>query len=653
MAVSLKIEEFFKYFFTTIKKGKFLLIKGIAIAILTSIISIISNLLGVYELTYLNAFLSLNYFATMLAFGVSQGTNIIVNQNISIKGRVEKSVKMGFELILILAGVITTILAIFPRFFMETITSFVPNNYTFYYIMCAYFFFSCLVGYLEDTLDQLKIFKLSFLSTSISYIFVIVGFLLLYFIGVFLLNYIAIVYVLSGVLLFVLYYVVLLKRSGFNINVFKFVPISFTKKQWTILISNFFVEVIWEVGYFATSIYLLRTSDMLFNTYSYLENVLDILNCFFASYRVICAIEITRALGKDNFNEAKLHAKNLLLGTLVLYIFYVIFSLLLIYPIALGVNDEYFSAMFYVLPCYVIIHLFRFFSWVLSSYMLRLGGKNNLIISICSASYTIWCVILCFISNYLPSNTYFVYFMIALPDIIFTVLYLILYKRGKWLNNIQNDPNLLSNKIKCFIFDFDDTLYYDVSWKNWNKERNEWVRNHFGNYSDKEFADLLQDIIGKKHIESGQDIIKLFIKTEGSSKSFNDWRYSVSGVMSEEKKKGKSVPKSEIKKFRKQCNRLNGKMFIVSNSTLLDIKTFMEYYKMDRTLFDGIFVNTYPAEDITKEHIYKEIVDKNKFKPDEVMVIGNSYKADILPAKKLKMHTFLCKDGFTYDEVVD
>ncbi len=485
MAVSLKIKEFFKYFFTTIKRGKFLLIKGIAIAILTSIISIISNLLGVYELTYLNAFLSLNYFATMLAFGVSQGTNIIVNQNISIKGRVEKSVKMGFELILILAGVITTILAIFPRFFMETITSFVPNDYTFYYIMCAYFFFSCLVGYLEDTLDQLKIFKLSFLSTSISYIFVIVGFLLLYFIGVFLLNYIAIVYVLSGVLLFVLYYVVLLKRSGFNINVFKFVPISFTKKQWTILISNFFVEVIWEVGYFATSIYLLRTSDMLFNTYSYLENVLDILNCFFGSYRVICAIEITRALGKDKFDEAKLHAKNLLLGTLVLYIFYVIFSLLLIYPIALGVNDGYFSAMFYVLPCYVIIHLFRFFSWVLSSYMLRLGGKNNLIISICSASYTIWCVILCFISNYLPSNTYFVYFMIALPDIIFTVLYLILYKRGKWLNNIQNDPNLLSNKIKCFIFDFDDTLYYDVSWKNWNKERNEWVRNHFGNYSDK------------------------------------------------------------------------------------------------------------------------------------------------------------------------
>ena len=653
MTAVAKTKGFFKYFFTIIKKGKFLLIKGIAIAILTSIISIISNLLGVYELTYLNAFLSLNYFATMLAFGVSQGTNIMVNQNISIKSRVEKSVKMGFELILILAGVITAILAIFPRFFMETITSFVPNDYTFYYIMCAYFFFSCLSAYLEDTLDQLKIFKLSFLFTSISYVFVIIGFLLLYFIGSFMLNYIAIVYVLSGALLFVLYYIVLLKRSGFNINVFKFLPISFTKKQWTILFSNFFTEVVWEVGYFATSIYLLRTSDMLFNTYSYLESVLDILNCFFMAYRVICAIEITRALGKDDFEKAKYHAKNLLLGVLVLYIFYAILSLALIYPIAIGVNDEYFLAMFYVLPCYVLIHLFRFFSWAMSSYLLRLGGKENLVMICSSVFYTIWCVMLCFITNYLPDNTYFVYFMIALPDIIFTVLYLIIYKHGKWLSNIQKDPNLFSNKIKCFIFDFDDTLYYNVSWKQWNKERNEWVRNHFSDYSDKEFTELLQNVLSKKRIDSGQDIVKLFLKTEGSSKAYNEWRYGKRIVLNEEGKKGEAIPKSELKKFREQCQRLGGKMYIVSNSTKSDIRAFMEYYKIDHTFFEDILINDFPENDITKEHLYREILEKNKLEPDEVMVIGNSYKTDILPAKKLKMHTFLCKNGFTYDEVVD
>lgn len=650
--VAVKMKEFFKEFFALIKKGKFLIVEGFVTAVLSAIISILSNLLAVYELTYLNAFLALNYFSSILAFGVSQGTNIMVNQNISIKNRVEKTIKIGFELILIMTCVITALLAIFPKFFMVTISSFVPNDYTFYYIMCVYFFFSCLSAYLRYCLQQLEVYKFVFLSSVVSYVLIIVGFLLLYFVGIFLLNYIAIVYVVSGVVLFLFCYLSLLKRSGLNINIFKFVSISFTKKQWTILLANFFTETVWEVGYYATSVYLLRTSDTLFNTYSYLENVLDVLNCLVMSFRVVCSIEITRVLGKDEFEKAKHYAKTLLLGTLLLYIFYAVFAILLMYPVALGVNDEYFSAIFTVLPCYVATYFFRIFSWTLSSYILRLGGKNNLAIGFCAVFYAVWCLTLCFVTNYLPSNTYFVYFMVALPDLLLTIFYLILYKSGKWINNIKKDPNLLSNKIKCFIFDFDDTLYYNVNWKNWNKERDAWVREHFKGYNDKEYAQLLQNVLGRKRFESGQDIVKLFIKTEGSSRAFNDWRYSVSGVMSKEEKQGTSVPKSELKKFSKQCKRLGGKMVIVSNSTQLDIKTFMEYYKIDKTLFDEILTNTYPEEDISKKHLYEEVLEKYHFKPDEVMVVGDNYKTDILPAKELKLHTFICKSGFTYDEVV-
>lgn len=46
-------------------------------------------------------------------------------------------------------------------------------------------------------------------------------------------------------------------------------------------------------------------------------------------------------------------------------------------------------------------------------------------------------------------------------------------------------------------------------------------------------------------------------------------------------------------------------------------------------------------------------MNDNNLSNDQIMVIGNSYKQDLAPAKELKLYTFLCKDGFTYDEVVE
>lgn len=113
------------------------------------------------------------------------------------------------------------------------------------------------------------------------------------------------------------------------------------------------------------------------------------------------------------------------------------------------------------------------------------------------------------------------------------------------------------------------------------------------------------------------------------------------------------MPNSELKKFASQCKNKNGKMIIVSNNTLQGINTFARYHNIDLELFDEILVNKYPAEDFSKKHLYEEVLKKYGFSPCEVLVIGNNFKSDLLPAKSLKMHTFLCKDGFTYEEVVN
>lgn len=219
------------------------------------------------------------------------------------------------------------------------------------------------------------------------------------------------------------------------------------------------------------------------------------------------------------------------------------------------------------------------------------------------------------------------------------------------MNNINKDLNILTNKIRCFIFDFDDTLYYGVDWNEWNKMQKEWLSEHFKNVKDKEIQELVQFTLFNKVGET-KDIINLLIDLEGNAQAYFDWRDSISGKLNEYAKKGQAVPMAEIKKFREQCNKLNGKMYIVSNSTLNDIKAFAEYYKIDLSLFDDIYVNKYNEEDTTKKNLYQKIIDENSFINDEIMVIGNSYDSDIRPAKELKLYTYLCKNGFTYEEVV-
>lgn len=210
------------------------------------------------------------------------------------------------------------------------------------------------------------------------------------------------------------------------------------------------------------------------------------------------------------------------------------------------------------------------------------------------------------------------------------------------MNNINKDPNLFTNKIKCFIFDFDDTLYYGVDWTEWNDMQQKWIRSHYQDLTDEQFSSLCLQATGKTNLE-GKDIVQLLIKEEGSAKAYLDWRNSIDGKMSEFEKNGQVVSMDEIRKFRSQCDRLGGKMFIVSNSTQKGIEVFAKHYKIDLSLFDGIYVNQYSAEDATKKKIYQQIMNDNNLSNDQMMVIGNSYKQDLAPQKNLNFAPFFAK----------
>lgn len=642
-------KDFWKYFINTFKSGNYLLLKYLLSSILYIIISVVSNLLQVKELTYLNAFLSLAYFSTMISFGISGGIFVFVNQNIESKENVSKYVRCGYELNLIVSTVFTALLVAFPRFFMEQITGYAPDDYTFYYLMCVYFLISCIYGYLCNIIQNFELFKMNLFVVNAPLILIIVSFLILYFGGIFYLNLIAIMYVIAYLAGTIFATFCVMRNNKFKINIFKPTRLNFTLRQWKLLVSTFLIEIIWEVGYYATSVALLRANEGIFNTYLYLENVLDIFNGFLFTFVTITSIRITRALGYNKFDEAFRHAKYSIYATLIIWLFYTVCSMILIYPIALGVNDAYFDLMFTALPSYVFIHLFRFVGWTYCSYMLKLGGKTTLLL-IMEIISTIYLIALCFFIQYLPQNILLIYVMVTLNEIVPIPIYYFMYKSKKWMVNVNEDPKLLRNKVKLFIFDFDNTLYYDVNWNFWTKVIQNYFNEHFSYLTEKEKIQLCKRVLNKRKVTSDEDLCRILFSVEGNCDSWLNYRKAL--PLSEEEKNAKVISHENLLKFAKQAHDKNGGIYIVSNSTIEDIKNFCEYHNFDLSLFDGIIINEFKTENPSKQEFFESLMKKHNVKPDEVLIIGDSYKHDIIPAKNLKMNYYHCRNGFSYEEVV-
>ena len=637
-----KRSGFWRYFFLTFKEGKYILYKYLVTAVLFSIVTILSNLLGVQELTYLNAFLAINAFSSLISFGISSGINVLLNQNIGSKYKVRKFAKIGFELNLIVAGIFLIVLVAFPRFIMETITGFVPDSYEFYYVMCFYFLLCSMAYYFQATLRELKIFKAGFYCEILPILVTIVGMLVLYLTGGMHLMAIAIVYLCSGFVSAGMGYYNLLKNHIIAIDFKQVEPIRLSRKQYGIIFSNLAIEFLWQVGCFVTSVLLLRVSDAFFNTYSYLETVLDIFNGVLFAFLCITCIRITRSLGRNQFSKAYMHAKYSIIACIVIWAFYMIASLILIYPIALGVNDAYFDVMFVAVPCYVFIHLFRFLSWNFSSYMLRLGGKSRAML-VMEIFGLIMNIVLLLIIDFIPSNMFLIYFLIALPDIITLPIDFIIFKRKKWMANINEDPNMLKNKVKCIIFDFDDTLYYDVDWSFWQKICENFFEEHFS-YLSKEKRKELR----KKYEKMGSlsdTLGRMCYELEGSADPWLKYRDSL--PMQPEEREGKAVSMKELGKCKEQ-----GNLYIVSNSRLVDIKRTSKFYGIDLDIFKKVFTNEYTEQVGTKEDIYLKIMQEEGLSADEILVVGNNYKSDLKPAKNLKMNYCKVKDGFTFEEIM-
>ena len=194
------------------------------------------------------------------------------------------------------------------------------------------------------------------------------------------------------------------------------------------------------------------------------------------------------------------------------------------------------------------------------------------------------------------------------------------------------------NDIKAIIFDFDGTFFSGSVWDDW------------GNYL-LEFIDLFLD--GHKKYKkiidnytSGSMMAEMTIKEKGSAELF--YKYQGDVIYNIESDDIVLVNAQKIKKLSKKY-----KLFIVSNSHYNYLIYHLDKFKIDKTCFKEIIDNKFKTEDISKFQAYFNLLNKYKLNPESVLVVGDSYKSDILPAKKLNIQGVLVDDASETNVVID
>ena len=66
----------------------------------------------------------------------------------------------------------------------------------------------------------------------------------------------------------------------------------------------------------------------------------------------------------------------------------------------------------------------------------------------------------------------------------------------------------------------------------------------------------------------------------------------------------------------------------------------MEKLNVDTRLFKAVKGNEFKKEDPSKQHYYREILEKEEAKPYNVYVFGDSVESDLTPAIRLGINAF-------------
>ena len=192
-------------------------------------------------------------------------------------------------------------------------------------------------------------------------------------------------------------------------------------------------------------------------------------------------------------------------------------------------------------------------------------------------------------------------------------------------------------KVKCVIVDFDATLYSNGDW---SKEPA-----FFGKYLvDRNLLPELPDAESKleflRNKYPGYHIIKfIFAYLHDNGIDDSDFRKFNNEHICEIRGEDTVFIRPEIILETSKCYPI----YIVSDSAVPYLEFYLKHAGIDKNLFSGIYDNTYDDETYSKIPIMKRVLEESGVKPNEIIMIGDSLKSDIQPAKLLGFQTLHVK----------
>ena len=418
------------------KKSKFLYIKYIFLAVYLIVTSALANLLSLDNLTYYNSCISLVFFGDMVAFSISSGIGIFINQHLKQREYVENYARLGLYVSFFVAIFLGIIFFVFADFFVYTFLGLENvQSLTFYKLMVSVYLVTMTIcAYLEDILVKLELFKMQMVQTFLQCSLIILGFVIIALTSSLSLIYIATIYISAMAVVLFFFVFVYLKKIKLNIFKPKFVKISF--KNAKILLCVFVREILWEIGGIFCSFFILKISENIFDTYAYYENVLDLFNAIFYAMMHVLTIEISTALGENDINKARKITTYSLKIIGLCWIFYAICTLAFSYGVIYFLNSELKSTAFITLILYVLLYLIKFYSLGFSSYILGTGGKT-FSLALVELFGSVYFITFYLLSAFIPANIYLIYAILYVEELIKLITLFILYKKSNWLGVVK------------------------------------------------------------------------------------------------------------------------------------------------------------------------------------------------------------------------
>lgn len=437
--------EFIKYFIRILKESIVLIFDYIVIGIYLIVLTIIANKFNLEDLTYFNATLLLLYFSNMISYGITSGLNIYINQNINNPEIVKKYISLGFSISLVVGSLFTLLIYISKEFlFTEILKINVTDNYLFFEIMCFALILNVIVEFFIDIFKVTKEFKYRFITNFIRSFVIIFLISVLVYVTTRNIYIIAITYVIAYLTILPLMFHLFSKKTKLINFSFKELLNSTHKVNLNELYTVITVgckEIIWNIGYSISGIILLNKSEMLYNSYSYFENVFDIINGIYFSIIAVCSINICNEIGIKNENKAFKHSIYAIFMSVIIWIIMLIIYIIFKNNFISGMNTEIQNIGEYIAIAYLLIQLFRYIDWSLNSYILVLGGKVKLPFILDIFGLLFFLTIFAF-NKYLPNNEVILIFIIGADSIIKCIVNIPYFLSKKWIKNVNETVNL-------------------------------------------------------------------------------------------------------------------------------------------------------------------------------------------------------------------